>query len=372
LNDYQDCNNDPRDGCEDTSRWCLASTYAQQYGKYTTQSDSCSIAQSYYCDTNGFDSYESPCTSSVTGLFLSFPAAPNKAYDCWFLTNLQKGGQGLNIDHTIEPYCDRDVTHIDTRGECIFNCNAGYADCDGNPSNGCEQAINQTQYCSTDCVNCMLLSGIDRTTTPPTCIPDPLNAGDFRCNFSCPGGSITSCADVDGDWETGCEVARNGDFDKENVFMNQGAAMDCAIMEAEAVKNPDMFRHHLHIDLTVEIPTTLTSAGNQFLPPGSIVCQNQLVAHSFNIPDGRCAFMCITGFANGDPLSYNGCESASLSTSYPYIYGGFWMGDPIIESFFSFLCTAYTDSTISIQFPINVCDFNTRYSEEWSTIPMWY
>jgi len=54
------------------------------------------------------------------------------------------------------------------------------------------------------------------------------------------------------------------------------------------------------------------------------------------------------------------------------------MGDPIIEDFFTFLCDAVTNVTLiaefqgTVSFPSNTCDFNTRYSELWKDVPMWY
>jgi len=301
---------------------------------------------------------------------------------------------GYHINWTaFEPYCDRDVTHIDTRGDCVFQCNTGYEDCDGNPSNGCEASISQNATCSTDCINCLTLSGIDRTTYVPNCVADPAMPGNYMCNFTCAGSGLNSCENLDGLWETGCEVATNVDYDLENVFMNQLENMDCSVMQAEAIKNPDMFRHHLHIDLTVPIPTGLQPP-NQFLPAGTIFCNYNLALTTLYgglaATNGKCFFMCIPGFVNLDGYSYNGCESpdtVSVPTrTYPYVYGGYWMGDYIIEEFFFFFCNTSSTNPLlfegAVTVPSNVCVWNSRQSTgvvqnfdgtvPFSGIPIWY
>jgi hypothetical protein len=315
---------------------------------------------------------DAPCADVVTDLFLDFPAPFRAAVECW---DLVVNADVWNIDTTVfEPFCDRDVTHLETRGDCIYQCKAGWQECDGDPLNGCESDISEDATCSTQCLECLTLSGIDRTVLP-NCIADAANPGDYKCNFTCPGtvDTTVNCADGDGRWETGCEVATNQDRDVEGLFMNEGVAMDCAIMEAEAVKNPELFRHHLHIDLTKEVPTSISPL--KFLAPGSIFCDNNMASTALSGGlFGKCFFMCIDGFANTDRDSYNGCEDIDTLLTYPFDFGGYWIGDPHIEEYLDFICTASSDPlyTTFITFASNACDQNDRYSTLWDDVPYWY
>jgi hypothetical protein len=317
-------------------------------------------------------------------LYIVFPAPARSDFDCWDLT---AGNNNVNATALV-PYCDRNVTHLETRGDCVFVCNTNFADCDNSAVNGCEADIRVATTCDEACVNCELLSGAERSPFP-NCIADASKPGQnrYKCNFTCSvaGTSVTlGCNDTDGKWENGCEVATNGDSDKAGIFMNNGGRqedsyMDCSIMEAEAVKNPELFRHHLHIDLTKQVPTRFPG---RFLPPGSIVCNNNLVDNSvLNNVNGKCGFMCIDGFANSDRESYNGCEAVT-TPAYPYIYGGYLIGDPLVERYIDFLCSKSTVAqyTSAITFPFGTCLYRTRTTQaEFSSTgayttkyPLWY
>jgi len=364
LHDYQDCNSDPRDGCEDTNRWCQLGL-AENNGPRKTQNDKCSKAALYYCSGLGFDVQDAPCSDPANGLFLDFPAPSRSAMDCWDLYT--KNNTYKTNTTNFAPYCDRDASHLDTRGDCVFECQTNYANCDQLATNGCEADIRTDTTCDTLCVDCIALSGIDRTIVPK-CVPDPSRVGNhYRCNFTCPGApsAIINCDDADRRWENGCEVATNSDIDYAGVFMNEGDSMDCSVMQIEARKNPELFRHHLHIDLTKAVPTTL----GRKLPPGTIFCDNNLADPTLSGgTPGKCFFMCIDGFDNTDRVSANGCEG--IKTPYyidsavtnDLIFGGYWIGDPHVEAYLDFLCTASLLPAYSnfITFPANVCDFNSR------------
>ena len=79
-------------------------------------------------------------------------------------------------------------------GRCEFACNAGFADCDGNPDNGCEVEL------ATDRSNCGACSTV---CNPPNAVPACAMG---RC-------AVTSCAagfgDCDGNPTNGCEVDVN-------------------------------------------------------------------------------------------------------------------------------------------------------------------
>jgi hypothetical protein len=375
LHDYQDCNNDPRDGCEDTNRWCQVGQ-AENNGPRLTQSDKCSKAAIYYCSQTGFDIHDAPCSDPATGLFLDFPAPARAAVECW---DLYSRPDELNVEITnFAPYCDRNATHLDTRGDCVFECKTLWQDCNNLAADGCEANITELLTCDYECIDCEALSGIERTEPPPTCVTDSARPGRYRCNFTCPGtvDEPTICVDRDGKWENGCEVA-NLDFDDAGVFMNEFELMDCSIMQAEARKNPWLFRHHLHIDLTKKVPTKI----GRDLPAGSIFCDNNLAATSVSgDTPGKCVFTCIDGFINADRDSWNGCEGIT-SPFYPHTYGGYWIGDPHVEDYLDFLGTASGQLAYTrfITFPRGVTRFNERTTtgEHISdntliTFPLWY
>jgi hypothetical protein len=185
---------------------------------------------------------------------------------------------------------------------------------------------------------------------------------------------LVNCADRDGLWENGCELATNKDYDYDGVFMNEGDVMDCSVMEAEAVKNPELFRHHLHIDLTKAVPTVLS----RNLPAGSIFCDNSLADPTLV---GKCFFMCIDGFANVDRTAFNGCEgrSSTYATYWDdqvadgedtyngaYHFGGYLIGDPHVEEYFYFLEGIYTDTdyTDFLTFTWNVDGYKLRENSD--------
>jgi hypothetical protein len=345
----------------------------------------------YYCSDKGFDIHEAPCADPVTGLFISFGLRQEvSAVECW---DLWTDPDAFNVDtSSFAPYCDRNASHINTRGDCVFQCKAKFENCNGRAEDGCEANITQDQNCDNACVDCVALSGVERTI-PPKCIVDASRPGHYKCNYTCPGTAQNpvNCVDQDGKWENGCEVATNGDIDYAGVFMNENDNMDCSIMQAEARKNPWLFRHHLHIDLTKPVPTTI----GRNLPAGSIFCDNNLAATSVSGGvNGKCIFMCIDGFINANRRSWDGCEGiANPHWAYPvnsgydgtavptsndeksrclvnpasppyhcYLYGGFWIGDPHVEQYMFFLGGASTDVqyTRYITFPTGVLAFNDR------------
>lgn len=76
------------------------------------------------------------------------------------------------------------------RSECAWECVAGFDDCDGDPSNGCESDLEKPSTCGS-CTN--VCSG--GPGTEATCV-------DGACVLDCAGGQL----DCDGDPSNGCEV----------------------------------------------------------------------------------------------------------------------------------------------------------------------
>jgi len=152
------------------------------------------------------------------------------------------------------------------------------------------------------------------------------------------------------------------------------------------VKNPDLFRHHLHIDLEVEIPTLASNDDGQInLAPGSIFCNEGLIS---GWEGGKCYFACIEGFTNRNRKSFDGCELAvgldSLTSSlpdYPYTYGGYMIGDYDVEDFLEFLID-FTGTGLTLprnlEFPNAIVtatgfsDMHDQFSILHSSLIIWY
>ena len=83
-----------------------------------------------------------------------------------------------------------------TAGQCMFTCNAGYADCDTQAPNGCEVSLasdpNNCGGCGTACLSA--------PNAPPTCTAS-------LCTFTCAAGY----ADCDNMQVNGCEVNTTSD-----------------------------------------------------------------------------------------------------------------------------------------------------------------
>lgn len=114
----------------------------------------------------------------------------------------QDSSDGCEVSVTSDPvncaFCGNDcsstVQHATpscTNGKCgILKCNPGWADCDGDPSNGCEQDIaSDPSHCSGCNVSC---NNIDGT---PACVSG-------NCAISCNSGR----GNCDGNLANGCET----------------------------------------------------------------------------------------------------------------------------------------------------------------------
>ena len=79
---------------------------------------------------------------------------------------------------------------------CVPNCNAGWADCDGDPDDGCEEEIWETADCGTACGNRFdCNTRVDNATG--------INCSSGYCDY---GSCNSSYANCDGDRTNGCET----------------------------------------------------------------------------------------------------------------------------------------------------------------------
>lgn len=90
-------------------------------------------------------------------------------------------------------------TSVCSGGTCGYVCDSGYADCDGDPANGCETSL------STDPNNCGACGNVCPTPTTPNTVA-ACNSG--ACGVACSSG----WADCDGDPSTGCETNIRADL----------------------------------------------------------------------------------------------------------------------------------------------------------------
>ena len=109
-------------------------------------------------------------------------AAGQKACDglCASTSDPLAGCAAESCDPCVVP---RAVAACAADGTCaVAACNPGFADCDGNPSNGCETDLSQPQHCGACDTSC---SG-----GTPVCAPV---AQGFTCASGCPAGAPTLC-----------------------------------------------------------------------------------------------------------------------------------------------------------------------------------
>lgn len=67
-------------------------------------------------------------------------------------------------------------------GSCkVATCNAGYGDCDGDPTNGCEQSLTTNVHCGACNTACTVVNGVGSCTTG-TCTVGSCNAGYGDCD----------------------------------------------------------------------------------------------------------------------------------------------------------------------------------------------
>ena len=77
--------------------------------------------------------------------------------------------------------CDDDHARSQCRsGRCELQCHAGYADCDGDPSNGCEAALDSAEHCGSCGNQCEAAS--------PYCLAG--ESGAFSCGDGCSDGRM--------------------------------------------------------------------------------------------------------------------------------------------------------------------------------------
>jgi hypothetical protein len=188
-----------------------------------------------------------------------------------------------------------------TAGSCVENCNAGYANCDGNAANGCE--VNTSSNVS-NCGTCNNVCPTPGGGTP-----------------NCVGGicGISSCtppqADCNGNSSDGCEINTSNNVNNcgtcGNVcFAANGTAGcssgNCTVASCNTgFANCDgLYSNGCEKNLKTD-PLNCNACGN--------VCSTNHGTASCS--SGACGITCSAGYSNCNGLVSDGCEISITTTS---------------------------------------------------------
>lgn len=185
-------------------------------------------------------------------------------------------------------------------GMCGFACDAGRADCDGNPSNGCEVDVGADEA---NCGGC----GVPCTGTPGTVATCTLGT----CTLACAGGRL----ECDGSTANGCEVDPTADP------LHCGSCAPCpAVAGATSGCSASACTYACATDLRdcdgaaangceIDVrssPTNCGSCGSTCAAPANA---------SASCTARVCGFSCTMGFGNCDALPATGCEVPLATTA---------------------------------------------------------
>ena len=186
---FGDCDGDRSDGCE-ADLWLIASCGTTCGNRVNCsnriQNASGVVCSSGACDYGSCDAGYDNCNADRTD---------GCETDIW-----QANSCGSNCGNRVN--CNGLVQNASgiscNSGDCGYAaCNSGYADCDGDPTNGCEENIWETADCGSTCFNRANCNGQVQNASGVNC-----NAGD--CAYSsCNSG----WGDCDGDPTDGCEIS---------------------------------------------------------------------------------------------------------------------------------------------------------------------
>lgn len=217
------------------------------------------------------------------------------------------------LDNVKEAQCAVEETNEETTCE-ILECEEGWADCDGDPSNGCETDLSDPQSCGACDVKC---GGSSSTTAVSECVlveGDEDEADTYACDIQCEDGFD----DCDGDPSNGCEVDLNSNSNcgtcgtdcrnlyenADGVCSNQECKMD-ACEEGFADCDGDD-ANGCEADLS-----SLETCGSCEISCGSDNAYTQLTecVEGATPEQNTCLIECRAGFDDCDGIPNNGCET---------------------------------------------------------------
>lgn len=169
---------------------------------------------------------------------------------------------------------------------CRPTCASGFADCDGDPANGCETKLGTVS----DCQGCGM-----RCTSSSFCVTGPATAEctpvctSTVCSGECV--DLATSAEHCGKCETACPRAANA----TGRCVNGSCVIECVAgahsCGGVCVQDSDP-----------------TNCG-----PECVDCTTGLInATSVSCQEGTCRFDCYAGFGDCDRIAMNGCETYAL------------------------------------------------------------
>jgi hypothetical protein len=191
---WMNCNGDWRDGCEvplgtlancrSCGEVCAAGTSCSAVGCVVN----CPMGQTV-CGATCFDTNSSPAHCGGCGMPCPAPlnAAPRCAMGVCSAECLSGWGNcDMNASNGCETPTGANLMHcgrcnnpcagapnarpVCNAGVCGLECNRGWANCDGNPTNGCETLLTSNSNCGACGRSCSLLQICEGTTEPARCV----------------------------------------------------------------------------------------------------------------------------------------------------------------------------------------------------------
>jgi hypothetical protein len=180
IGDFADCDGDPSNGCEVDLSTSVSScgSCGVPCPDVANAAPSCSGEQCSFtcnlgfgdCDGDPSNGYEADSSTDVLNCDSCGASCPNVANaasscsrgQCGFTCNLGFGDCDGDPSNGCKVDTSADVSHCGSctpcpdvanavsscsGGQCGFTCNAGFGDCDGDPSNGCETSFTTASHC---------------------------------------------------------------------------------------------------------------------------------------------------------------------------------------------------------------------------------
>ncbi len=281
---FSDCNSDAADGCETNTGSDPHNCGGCGHDCFSPGDTTNWLCNQGTCMASNCPTGKGDCNNNTSdGCETDLASDPNNCAFC-----------GNDCSATV-----RHATPTCANGTCGYSkCDAGWADCDGNATNGCEQDI------ATDATNCGTCGTVcSGTNGHAACV-----AG--QCTIGCNSGY----GDCDGNVTNGCETHlssntshcgscsvacgnQNGTATCSNgtcSIVCQSGWMDCDANKTNGCET------NIETD-TKHCGSCSVACGNQ---NGTATCQG-----------GTCSLLCKSGWGDCDANKTNGCETDLTSPS---------------------------------------------------------